>query len=154
MWAITHYFICRNLTAAEDRIRRLEEAFSELLPDANIDEILSSTENGTHPAPPQRNPAPVSRPGGGMSAGRASLRDSASPGAEESLPQKPDGFDWVEETTFSSLSDGMAALSMKPEGTGYLGECFQPRVKKSPVNILTYERLHIECDASTCPVGW
>lgn len=134
MWAITHCFTCRNLSAAEDRIRRLEEAFAELLPDANIDEILSSTENGTHNAPPQRNPAPVLRPGGGMSAGRGSLRDSASPGAEESLPQKPDGFDWVEETTFSSLSDGMAALSMKPEGTGYLGECFKPGVK-SPLLI-------------------
>lgn len=73
-----------------------------------------------------------------MSAGRTSLRDSASPGAEETLPQKPDGFDWVEETTFSSLSDGMAALSMKPEGTGYLGECFQPDIKYPPVNALIY----------------
>lgn len=132
MWAVTYYFICRNLTAAEDRIRRLEEVFAELLPDANVDEILSSRDNGTTHAPPQQNSAPVPKPGGAMSAGRTSLRDSASPGAEETLPQKPDGFDWVEETTFSGLSDGMAALSMKPEGTGYLGKCFQPRVKSSP----------------------
>ncbi|KFZ16069.1 hypothetical protein V502_05268 [Pseudogymnoascus sp. VKM F-4520 (FW-2644)] len=111
----------QNLTAAEDRIRRLEEAFAELLPDANVDEILSSRENGTPHALRQRNPAPVPRPGDAISAARTSLRDSASPGAEETLPQKPDGFDWVEETTFSGLSDGMAALSMKPEGTGYLG---------------------------------
>lgn len=137
MWAVTHCFIRRNLTAAEDRIRRLEEAFAELLPDANVDEILSSRENGTPHALPQRNPAPVPRPGDAISAARTSLRDSASPGAEETLPQKPDGFDWVEETTFSGLSDGMAALSMKPEGTGYLGKCFQPSVKNSLVNVLT-----------------
>lgn len=50
------------------------------------------------------------------------MRDSASPGAEESLPLQADGFDWAEETTLSGLSDGMAALSIKPEGTGYLGK--------------------------------
>ncbi|KFY39549.1 hypothetical protein V495_05890 [Pseudogymnoascus sp. VKM F-4514 (FW-929)] len=125
----------QNLTAAEDRIRRLEEAFAELLPEANIDEILSSRGDGTPHALPQRNSAPVPTLGVAVSAGRATPRDSASPGAEETLPQKPDGFDWVEETTFSSISDGMAALSMNPEGTGYLGKYFQPSVKKSLVNI-------------------
>lgn len=129
LWAITYLYFYRNLTAAEDRIRRLEEAFAELLPDVNVDEILRSRENGACHSLPQRNPAPAPRPGGVMSASRTSLRDSASPGAEETLPQKPDGFDWVEETTFSSLSDGMAALSMKPEGTGYLGKCFRLCVK-------------------------
>ncbi|KFY15564.1 hypothetical protein V492_01905 [Pseudogymnoascus sp. VKM F-4246] len=110
-----------NLTAAEDRIRRLEEAFAELLPNANIDEILSSRKNGTTHALPQRNMTPVPKPVAAMSAGVTSPRDSASPGAEETLPQKPDGFDWVEGTMFNGLSDGMAALSIKPEGTGYLG---------------------------------
>lgn len=136
MWAVTHFFLCRNLTAAEERIRRLEEAFAELLPDANVDEILNSRENGTPQALPQQNPAPVPRPGVAMSPGRAVPRDSASPGAEETLPQKPDGFDWVEETTFSGISDGMAALSIKPEGTGYLGKCFQPRLEKFLPSIL------------------
>lgn len=135
MWAVTHCFICRNLTAAEDRIRRLEEAFAELLPEANIDEILSSRGDGTPHALPKRNSVPVPTPGVAVSAGRATPRDSASPGAEETLPQKPDGFDWVEETTFSSISDGMAALSMNPEGTGYLGKCFQSSVK---IPMLTY----------------
>ena len=131
MWAVTHCFIRRNLTAAEDRIRRLEEAFAELLPDANVDEILSSRENGTPHALPQRNPAPMPRPGDAISAARTSLRDSASPGAEETLPQKPDGFDWVEETTFSGLSDGMAALSMNQRVQDILVSVFNP-VQKIP----------------------
>lgn len=41
---------------------------------------------------------------------------------KESLPLDADGFDWAEsEVSVDGLSDGMAALSVKPEGTGYLG---------------------------------
>ena len=40
----------------------------------------------------------------------------------EALPDKPDGFDWGEETTnLNDLADGMAPLSIEPTGTGYLG---------------------------------
>lgn len=38
----------------------------------------------------------------------------------EAVPQEPDGFDWQED--FTELTDGMAALSVEPKGTGYLGE--------------------------------
>ncbi|OQD77076.1 hypothetical protein PENDEC_c003G06402 [Penicillium decumbens] len=42
--------------------------------------------------------------------------------APEALPQQADGFDWAEkELTFGDLTDGMAALSIKPEGAGYFG---------------------------------
>ena len=40
----------------------------------------------------------------------------------ESLPREADGFDWAEhEVTLGGLSDGMAALSINPDGAGYLG---------------------------------
>jgi len=48
--------------------------------------------------------------------------DSSSP-ALESLPQDADGFDWTENAiSLGELSDGMAALSINPEGAGYLGK--------------------------------
>lgn len=61
------------------------------------------------------------KPEAGGSPNYLNLRDSASPTAEESLPLQADGFDWVEQETLSELSDGMAALAIRPEGTGYLG---------------------------------
>lgn len=42
--------------------------------------------------------------------------------APEALPQHSDGFDWAErEISLGGLTDGMAALSIKPEGSGYFG---------------------------------
>lgn len=42
--------------------------------------------------------------------------------APETLPQQADGFDWAEkEIALGDLTDGMAALSIKPEGAGYFG---------------------------------
>lgn len=42
--------------------------------------------------------------------------------ASETLPREADGFDWTETAVrLSELSDGMAALSINPEGAGYLG---------------------------------
>lgn len=40
----------------------------------------------------------------------------------EALPLEADGFDWTENAVnLNELSDGMAALSIRPEGAGYLG---------------------------------
>lgn len=49
--------------------------------------------------------------------------DSRSAGsASETLPREADGFDWTETAVrLGELSDGMAALSINPEGAGYLG---------------------------------
>ncbi|KAH7310325.1 putative fungal-specific transcription factor [Rhexocercosporidium sp. MPI-PUGE-AT-0058] len=109
-----------NLTAAEDRIRKLEAAFAELLPDVDLDNLLGSTSDRPLSRSRRKNSEPLRSEVTGVQA-RDLLRESASPGAEEALPQQADGFDWAEETTLSGLSDGMAALSIKPEGTGYLG---------------------------------
>jgi transcriptional regulatory protein GAL4 len=41
----------------------------------------------------------------------------------ETLPQEATGFDWTEhETSLGGLADGMAALSINPTGTGYMGK--------------------------------
>ena len=37
----------------------------------------------------------------------------------EAVPKEADGFDWQEDV--NELADGMAALSVEPQGTGYLG---------------------------------
>ncbi|KAK9240052.1 fungal-specific transcription factor domain-containing protein [Lipomyces kononenkoae] len=41
---------------------------------------------------------------------------------QESFPDEADGFDWVEQDLVNNdLSDGMAALSINPHGSGYFG---------------------------------
>ncbi|PGH31234.1 transcriptional regulatory protein GAL4 [[Emmonsia] crescens] len=109
----------QNLTYAEDRIRKLEATISTLLPNVDIEALL----NSSSPQPsgderlqePERSQKPTSMaaPKDGTAAPEA---------ASEALPQLADGFDWAEkELTLSGLSDGMAALSIRPEGAGYLG---------------------------------
>jgi transcriptional regulatory protein GAL4 len=42
--------------------------------------------------------------------------------AAEAVPQQADGFEWAErEISLGDLADGMAALSIRPEGAGYFG---------------------------------
>ncbi|OJD16832.1 hypothetical protein AJ78_03022 [Emergomyces pasteurianus Ep9510] len=109
----------QNLTYAEDRIRKLEATISTLLPNVDIEALLDSSS----PQPPgdQRPQKPESlqkRPLVATSKDVAIAPEAAS----EALPQLADGFDWAEkELTLSELSDGMAALSIQPEGAGYLG---------------------------------
>jgi transcriptional regulatory protein GAL4 len=116
--------ILRNLTAAEDRIRKLEAAFADLLPHVDINSIVSSSSSDAPRTPGHSDAALAAKPEAAASVLNLNLRENASAGAEETLPQQPDGFDWVEETTLNEMSDGMAALSIKPEGIGYLGRCF------------------------------
>jgi hypothetical protein len=109
-----------NLTAAEDRVRDLETAIKALFPGVDIETVLSSTirssetlhQNTNLAASPINKLSPSSR--------------EASHEAEstsESLPQAADGFDWTESAvSLNELADGMAALSVNPEGAGYLGK--------------------------------
>ena len=92
-----------------------------MLPDLNLNEILENTNDRPSSSPGHEDAKPIAKPKAVVSLTRDD-RDSASPGAEETLPQQADGFDWAEETILSGLSDGMAALAIKPEGTGYLGQ--------------------------------
>lgn len=108
-----------NLTAAEDRVRDLETAIKALFPGVDIETVLSSTIRSSEPhgktnvaTSPSNKLSPSSR--------EASHEAEA---ASESLPQAADGFDWTENAvSLNELADGMAALSVNPEGAGYLGK--------------------------------
>ena len=99
----------------------LEAAFATLLPNVDLNGVLNGA---SYDAPDHNTPGSVAA-SEAVSLVRVNLRDSTSPAPDEALPKQADGFDWAEETTLSGLSDGMAALSIKPEGTGYLGEGFE-----------------------------
>ncbi|KAI9732085.1 MAG: lactose regulatory protein lac9 and GAL4-like protein [Cirrosporium novae-zelandiae] len=111
-----------HLTNVERRLAKLEAAFTNLLPNVEIESVLSSS---SELSPPIQ--LPVSKDGAPQSKRvkvTAERRDSdlSSDLPLETLPQEADGFDWAEkEAAFDDLADGMAALSIKPEGTGYLG---------------------------------
>ncbi len=114
-----------NLTTAEDRIRDLETAFTSLFPGIDLDTILSSIKSEAS--------AQSSKYGSFSAQKKLHLaqkedqatynRGGSSSPAPESLPQDADGFDWSENAvSLGELSDGMAALSINPEGAGYLGK--------------------------------
>jgi len=114
----------QNLTAAEDRIAKLEATFAELLPNVDLDLALASLEDGSPRSCNRSQGAaiPSSVEAEPSFPTRRIVRESSSPAPEEKLPLQADGFDWFERETLSELSDGMGALSIQPEGTGYLGE--------------------------------
>ena len=51
---------------------------------------------------------------------RSPSPDRAEP-VSEAVPNEADGYDWQEEAASFDIADGMAALTIDPTGTGYLG---------------------------------
>ena len=110
--------ITRYLSSVENRLQRLERLVAQRLPDVNIDEALESLDSdesnrvhqgsplATHPQSVQALPSTPNDAGGSS--------------ISEAVPEGPDGFDWQEDV--NELADGMAALSVEPKGTGYLGK--------------------------------
>jgi transcriptional regulatory protein GAL4 len=96
-------------------LQRLESLFAQRLPDVDIEQALHSiTTADTKQEDIQETPA-VATPQTESDVERQRT-------LSESLPDEADGFEWKEETTeVSDLTDGMAALSVEPTGTGYLG---------------------------------
>jgi len=106
----------RHLTNVENRLAKLEAVFTYLLPDVDIEDVLSSPS-----LPPVKTQILNSN-----SVGPATTSEGTDSVTEhrlsEALPQEADGFDWKEEAPdVYGLSDGMAALSVEPSGIGYLG---------------------------------
>jgi hypothetical protein len=142
-----------NLTASEERVRKLEAALTALQPDVDLETLLESSKDDV-PRTPEDRKELVShfQTDFSESPRNVNVRDSASPGAEEALPQQADGFDWFEKETLSGLADGMAALAIKPEGTGYLGNML--RISYTDEFCLTnMTRCYFERDATSCPFG-
>ncbi|EDN11364.1 conserved hypothetical protein [Histoplasma mississippiense (nom. inval.)] len=109
----------QNLTYAEDRIRKLEAAISTLLPNADIEALLESSSSKQSEGQRRQEPELDQKP---VSVVVPKYFAVATEPSSEALPQLADGFGWAErELTLTELSDGMAALSIRPEGAGYLG---------------------------------
>jgi transcriptional regulatory protein GAL4 len=89
-----------------------------LFPGFDLETLVASSQSGTSVAKSEKAATKSTK--------KALLeteetRDETS--APESLPLEADGFDWTETAfRFSDISDGMAALSINPEGAGYLGQ--------------------------------
>ncbi|CAJ2509329.1 Uu.00g143550.m01.CDS01 [Anthostomella pinea] len=107
------------LTSVEKRMQSLETLIAQRLPDLDIEEALKLPDlhRSGEPSQAARSPSlsrsTISTPG--------TDEVLLSPGntISEAVPDEADGFDWQEDA--NELADGMAALSVEPNGTGYLG---------------------------------
>lgn len=156
----------KYLTKVEDRVARLEALVAEILPNQDIDQLLSKSSKlrdnkgltrsrSNSKVASFRKPfnmslamtemqstnAPTNAPTNGSTnaptnAPTNDTIDSISNTnstfntttlhrpwlPSEEAPDEADGFDWVEEDLIGNdLTDGMAALSINPKGTGYFG---------------------------------
>ncbi|OQV00872.1 Fungal specific transcription factor domain-containing protein [Cladophialophora immunda] len=104
-----------HVDSLEQRARCLERALLEIDPDADLESIASGL------------PVIVTSPGTRRSStawkrDRDGSQDLTRSETTETLPQTPSGFDWREGTcTDAKAADGMAVLSVSPQGVGYLG---------------------------------
>jgi len=97
----------------------LEAKCAELLPDVDLEKVLSP-----EPDLPGCSTWDLSKESHkSFDPWAARLPDLASPpGHPDAFPQYPSGFEWREhEDAADVLTDGMAFLSVNPEGTGYMG---------------------------------
>ena len=102
------------MTSVERKLQKLETLLSQLLPDLDIGNALESVE--VAPVDPLVFDKIVPLQTHGVSS--PDRQDELS----EALPDEADGFDWREQASdIDDLTDGMAALSVEPEGVGYLG---------------------------------
>ncbi|KAJ5692372.1 hypothetical protein N7462_001795 [Penicillium macrosclerotiorum] len=107
----------QHLTYVEDRLHAFETALSRLFPGGDLDATLRSLLQNPEVTPK----APSSKSSSRHSTPAKPEAERTEP-APEALPQQADGFDWAEkELALGDLADGMAALSIKPEGAGYFG---------------------------------
>ena len=121
LWLTVSDFIFRHLTDVEDRLQAFEGAIGRLFPGEDPDSTVASLLHGREPQPHPETTSKSSK-----SSSRNSTPIKPDPdgveAAPESLPQQADGFDWAEKgLSVGELTDGMAALSIKPEGAGYFG---------------------------------
>ncbi|KAI9370734.1 fungal-specific transcription factor domain-containing protein [Aspergillus egyptiacus] len=108
----------QHLTYVEERLQAFEAALGRLFPGGDLDATVRSLLHDQESLPKTSSTS--------KSSSRQSTPAKAEAGrhepAPETLPQQADGFDWAENRiTLGDLTDGMAALSIKPEGAGYFG---------------------------------
>ena len=112
--------IYRHLTYVEDRLQAFESALGSLFPGSDLDSALNSVLSSQDESSQSQSRVPSTS----NSSSRQStpIKEEEEEAAPEALPQQADGFDWAEKgLAVGELTDGMAALSIKPEGAGYFG---------------------------------
>jgi transcriptional regulatory protein GAL4 len=113
------------LTSVERRLHKLEKLFAQYLPDLDLEDALTLT---TLPEIKQEEMVDAGSVISSSTEADVNPRDPLS----EALPDEADGFEWKEATTdVSSLTDGMAALSVKPTRISYLGMSFRIACRRS-----------------------
>lgn len=127
-----------------------EKAFARLFPGGDLDSIVNSLlqDQGSQPKTVSSPPSST------RNSSQARPDSKRSEPASEALPQQADGFDWAEkELAVGDLTDGMAALSIRPEGAGYFGKSSNYIISESSIQqVLTLCcRIFIQCGASSRP---
>lgn len=106
----------------EDRLQAFETALGRLFPGGDLEATVRSLSQDDDTPPRTLSSKSSSR-----HSTPAKLDADRSEPAPEALPQQADGFDWAErEISLGGLTDGMAALSVQPEGSGYFGMQTRP----------------------------
>jgi transcriptional regulatory protein GAL4 len=106
------------LTSVERRLSRLENLFSRLHPDIDLEEALAGSSRDDPVAAGRARGEDATVASVPMSAAYTPTKE-VDDSISEAVPDVADGFDWQEDV--GELADGMAALSVEPKGTGYLG---------------------------------
>lgn len=100
----------------------MERLFEQRLPDVDLTRALESNRSSSNErvleSILQIEPTPTTEVSSGENGG------TNNEDLLEALPEEAHGFDWKEEADLDNLADGMAALSVEPEGVGYLGMSF------------------------------
>ncbi|KAH6971503.1 lactose regulatory protein LAC9 [Ilyonectria sp. MPI-CAGE-AT-0026] len=104
------------LTTVERRMQQLEDLFSQLHPDLNIEEAIAGMKERPASAASSSKPSFAAE---GLPSATSTQKKLPEDSISEAVPEEADGFDWQEDV--NELADGMAALSVAPSGTGYLG---------------------------------
>lgn len=113
----------RYVTSLENRVQQLEALLARLLPDGDVESALSQVPS---PSSPDFNTWVTVEPRRSKVETTDSLPDEKeipSEGPPDDLPILSNGFEWSEQDDDPTnyIADGMAALSVDPQGAGYLG---------------------------------
>lgn len=112
----------RYVTSLENRVQQLEALLAKLLPDGDVESALSQIPS---PSSPDFNTWVTVEPRTKVETtdSLADEKEIPSEGPPDDLPILSNGFEWSEQDDDPTnyIADGMAALSVDPQGAGYLG---------------------------------
>ncbi|OBT39438.1 hypothetical protein VE00_09818 [Pseudogymnoascus sp. WSF 3629] len=112
----------KYVTSLENRMQQLEALLAKLLPDGDVESALSQIPS---PSSPDFNTWVTVEPRTKVETtdSLADEKEIPSEGPPDDLPILSNGFEWSEQDDDPTnyIADGMAALSVDPQGAGYLG---------------------------------